>query len=354
MTFYNDEFIIVVDSLNNIYMFQWKNQCLNLFIFNYITQEVEKRVIAEGSLEEYDVSIDDLDNIYIVYQDTNYNLILIILTDNNLERIELTEKSVPLVKNLNILNYGEDFHIIYCVAVLNNTNTYGIYHHLYSDENWLTNKVDEIKVLELLNPFQIATKSNKVFISYYDYKDKEEIYLKHFNCKERKWEETIQLTSGGKFKLYLDLLIINDKINLVYSEEDDGNFVVKYERFSIKKGHINKEIEDTMSNPENCSYPTIIYYDNKIWIVWLEYNNILSRFSENMGESWSPIYLWNESKKEDIIKYKYMNIKDKDNRILNSSFGKMYPDISFIGFGPLDNVKEVPLKKNLIIEPKWF
>lgn len=345
MTFYNDEFVIVIDSFNNIYMFQWKDECLNLFVFSYIMQKMEKRTIVKDSLGKYDVSIDDFDNLHIVYQDTDYNLILIILNNNELEKIKLTEKSIPLVYNLNVLNYNEDFHIIYCIGSSHDKNTYEIYHHLFNGVDWLTNKIDEIKTLKLLNPFQVAKKNDKIFVTYYDYEIEEEIYLNYFDCQENTWKEKTKLTNGGKFKLYLDLLIIEDRINLVYSEEVEGNFVVKYEKFSIEDGYISKEIEDTISNPENCSHPTIIYYDNKMWIVWLEYNNVLSRFSNDMGESWSSIYLWNESKNEDIIKYKYMNIKDKDNRILNNSFGKMYPDISFIGFGPLDNVSKVPLKK---------
>ncbi len=354
MTFFNDEFVIIVDSLNNIHMFQWKDGCINLFMFSYITQKVKKKTIVKNSLEEYDVSIDDYDNIYMVYQDTDYNLILIILENDQLEKIKLTEKSVSLINNLNVLNYNENLHIIYCREMLNETNTYEIFHHLYNGVDWFTNKIDEIKTLKLLNPFQIVKYKKKIFMGYYDYMDKEEVYLKCFNCNENKWGEKVQLTSGGKFKLYLDLFINEDKINLVYSEEFEGNFVIKYERFFLNKDVIKKEAEETISNPENCSHPTIIYYGDEIWIVWLEYNNVLSRYSQNLGDTWSPIYLWNESKNEDIIKYKYVKTKDKASRILNNSFGKMYPEVSFIGFGPLDNVTEVPLKKNIMTGLKWF
>lgn len=349
MTFYSDQLILVEDSLNNIYMFQRKDKSIELLIFNHRTQEVKKKTIVKNILRDYDVSIDDFDNIYMVYQDTNYNLIQLIFEENRVNKIKLTKKTVSLIYNLNIINYNGFIHVFYCNRSSNKEDTYVIYHNLYDGQNWFINKLDEIQTLKLLNPFQIAIKEDNILIGYYDFVGKKEIYLRCYNSKTKIWEEEKQLTNSRNFKLYLDFIVIEDKLNLVYSENVNGNYVIKYERFKFENNTIIKEIEEIMSNPENCSHPTIVYYDRKIWIIWLEHNNILSRYSKNKGENWSPIYLWNESKNENIIKYKFIKNKDKNNRILNSSFGKIYPEVSFIGFGPLDNVTKIPLKNKI----KW-
>ncbi len=89
---------------------------------------------------------------------------------------------------------------------------------------------------------------------------------------------------------------MEDKINLVYSQYYEGNLIIKYERFNYRDGKIDKEKEEILSNPEDAQEPILIYYEEKLWVVWLEYENILSRYSDDYGTTWSSIYLWDESK----------------------------------------------------------
>ena len=42
----------------------------------------------------------------------------------------------------------------------------------------------------------------------------------------------------------------------------------------------------------------------------------------------------------------------EEDRILDYSFGSVYPEIEFIGFGPLDNASEIPVKNKPIKIPK--
>ena len=77
--------------------------------------------------------------------------------------------------------------------------------------------------------------------------------------------------------------------------------------------------EKDISNPGNCQFPTLIYHGKVLWICWVEYNYVASRYSEDNGNTWSDAYLWNESKTEDIVRHKY--ISNINNNILNYSFG---------------------------------
>ena len=133
--------------------------------------------------------------------------------------------------------------------------------------------------------------------------------------------------------LYIDMLLIENKFHIVYCIYDE-NLVVKYERFSYDN-EINHDNEEIISNVGNAMYPTLIYYEDKLWIVWIENENVMSRYSIDQGITWSPIYLWKDSKTKEIVRYKYISNTGNINNILDYSFGTIQPDIGFMGFAIL-------------------
>ena len=347
MTFFKDKMIIVTDSSKNINLFRLVDKELNRYYFDNKTQILNKMKVGKKVFLEYNASIDKEDYIYLIYQDMSFDLILTLLRDREMETIKLTEKPIPEIYYLDIILNDKEPHIFYFILLSEIEKKYRIYHHYFNGVDWITNVVDEIKVDKLLNPMKVIKNNNEIIIGYYDNKEEEQMYIKSFDLKEKKWGEKIQLTNNPIPMLYIDFLLIRDKLNLVYCQYDE-NIVVKYERFNYKDGLVQKEVEKVLSNEENSRHPILIYYEEKIWVVWIEYENIMSRYSDDGGSTWSPIYLWNESKSNDIVKYKYCNSLEVDNNILNYSFGKIRPDISFIGFGPLANITEIPIKKKTI------
>ncbi|NLJ78889.1 MAG: hypothetical protein GX329_05965 [Tissierellia bacterium] len=99
----------------------------------------------------------------------------------------------------------------------------------------------------------------------------------------------------------------------------------------------------TLSNPENPQHPTIIYNNGRLWVSWVEYDNVMSCYSEDMGSTWSPILMWKESKGADIVRYEYRG-KQPDDTILDYSFGNIGQEIDVMGFGPTKKTIEIPLK----------
>ena len=104
-------------------------------------------------------------------------------------------------------------------------------------------------------------------------------------------------------------------------------------------------MEDFISNEGSPSHPTLIYFRNQLWLVWLELNKLFSRSSIDHGQTWGPIYMWNETRNIDFLRYKYITASNEENIQLDYSFGSIYPDIRFLGFGPTNKAVEVPLKK---------
>lgn len=351
MSFYNDNISVINDSFENIYVIQWSEGKISLLYFDKASQSSERKELIDGVQEDYSVEIDSEDNIYLLTQSIDGYLNLSTIKENSKNVIaNLTDKPIPIAFNLNIF-FDEHLHIIYSIMLDDFKNTYRIYHHVLEDNKWISHEVDDIKVDKLLNPFILGNIDDKLVICYYDFIiDEEEIFFKMFDMESNNWSEKIKLTSGFSSKLYIDFIYYKGKMHLVYSEYFEGNLVVKYERFRIEENKVIKEVEKVLSNPENCSYPIIVVYENKLWIVWVEYDSIVSRYSEDQGQSWSNLYLWKESKKEDIVRYKFVdNGKYKKSIKFNYSFGKVFPTVEFIGFGPLVNTMEVPLKKNRYI-----
>ena len=353
MGFYNEKFSILTDSLGNIYNLEWRNGAIIGFCFNSFNGEMEKNEIVNDILEEYDVAIRNDDYIYLVYQGKDNHLYLSTIFKENNEVIQITKSPISNVFNLNMLLDSDEIHIFYEILIDGENKTYRIYHHHYCNNHWNTNIVEEIKVLNMLNPINIISDMGKLFIAFYDIIETEEIFIKIYDIAEQTWLDKTRLTYDSGSKLYLDTLLEKDTLHLTYSRYIEGNLAIVYEKFEIGNNNFNRVKKSLLSNIENGFNPTLVKYQDKLWVIWLEYESILSRYSMDNGEEWSNIYLWKESKYIDFVRYKYSEFPIKDaNKKLNYSFGKVHPDISFLGFGPLDNIIEVPLKKKKLSIPK--
>lgn len=346
MAYFNDKLLLISDSYENIDLFRLLEGKIIRYHFNYETQKHYEEIVAEEASLEYDGSIDNKNTIYIIHQDKRFHLILtLIKRDGRIESFKLTEEPILEVYYLNLIMDDDIPHIVYFVLLPGMEKRYRIYHHYFTGEEWITNIVDDILVRELLNPLKVFKAEKEIILGYYNKIRDEQIYIKKFNLDRKEWGKKIKLTHVEANKLYLDFFVNEASIHLTYCQYIEGNLVVKYERFSYANNSLKKEVEEIISNPENGQEPTLIYYEGRLWVVWIEYENILSRYSEDYGNTWSPIYLWKESRENHIVRYKYEKIENKD-IILNYSFGKITPEIGFIGFGPISNTEEIPLKKN--------
>ncbi|SHI19470.1 hypothetical protein [Sporanaerobacter acetigenes] len=355
MTFYNEKVSILTDSYQNVYSFQWRNKTISTYFFNILSGEMEKKTIVEDSLEEYDIAIGKNDYIYLVYQNLDRHLVLVTMFGDYIDMVILTEEPVSNVYDLSILLDREEIHIFYNVLLNEAEKLYRLYHHHYDDEIWVTNVVEDTKIQQVLNPFCLSLQDYSLFVFYYDYAEEgEEIFLKKYDIVEKKWLEKQRITRGFNSKLYIDILLEENILNIVYSQNFDGNLSIVYEKYNIVGADTVLLKREILSNEENCSYPTIIKYVDKLWVAWIEYDAVLSRYSVDEGEIWSSIYLWERSKNIDVVRYKYVDNSIKEsNKKLNYSFGSIYPDISFIGFGLLEDVQEVPIKKKYRKIPRF-
>jgi len=352
LTYYKDRVSLLSDSYDNVDLFRLVDKEIIRYHFNKRISKNVQLTVAMDVNKEYDVCIDEKNTIYLAYQNLNNDIMLAIIHDDRINKIRLAETSVNEVYYINVVCNDGEPHIFYFRPEKGKAKKYKLYHNYINDKEWIVDVVDEIEVRELLNPFVVYSTKREIITAYYDYDIQgEQIYIKSFNFKDNKWGEKIKLTDSENHKLYVDLICINNKLHLTYCQYEEGNLIVKYDRFNYVDGHIIKEMDEEISNLGSHQDPTLIYFDNKLWISWIEYEKVYSRYSDDNGNTWSSIYLWKESINKSIVRYKYSNCDENNEAIFNYSFGKIKDDIKFIGFGPLENVEEIPLKKKISMKP---
>ncbi len=348
MGFVNQASVLVSDSFGNIYSFLWSEEKIVLVYFDKVLGSTEKTVLIENCSVEFDVVIDKDDTLYVACQKNDGSILLLDYINSTWRTSTLVEANPTKIYNLNITAYEKAVHVVYCVSSVESERRYRVYHHQYEKQAWNTYEVEDIGRKEVLNPFQLYMEKDRLILCYYNQiKNEEQIFLKTFDTFNKKWGASVQLTFGSNSKMYLDILMTSkDNLHLTYSEYIEGNLVVKYEGYRMKGSQVTKTTEGYVSNPANCSYPIFVYNDKKLWVIWTEYDQVVSSFTTDMGNTWSVPYLWKASKEQPFVRYKFLSNDEnlKRNYLLNYSFGREFPAFSFIGFGDLDQATEIPLK----------
>jgi len=347
MAFLTDKWTIARIDLNNMLLVRIiKNEIVLESIMKDI-KENSKEVLAREVLEEYDLAIDSPNHIYIIYQNKEMDLILTTIKNKKVEEVKLTSSPITEVFNLNIIVKDKKIHIIYQIRIQNKEKNYRIDHYYYDGIRWTNYVIEETLAKKALNPLKCISIGDKILLSYYN--SDNSIVLKEFNLDKLEWTGSINLVNTINDKLYLDMLKIENTIHLTYCEFVDGNLIVKYEKSSYHDGEIKKDIGKSISNEGSPYNPTLIFYKQKLWITWIELDKIMSRYSEDNGHNWGPIYMWNNSKKINFVRYKYLDMITEEDIVLDYSFGEIYPEISFMGFGPTDKAIEIPVKKKKLM-----
>ncbi|HHY90403.1 MAG TPA: hypothetical protein GX503_01935 [Clostridiales bacterium] len=356
MPFYNQRNVLLYDRSENVYHFRWNEGKIQYTYFDQQLGRYNTSTLVEDCALEFDAVIDERDHIYFIYQRTDGNLLLMVYSGDEWNTSLLGEFQKGNIANLNILEHQGKIHILYCVSDDEENRLYHVYHHFYEEGSWKSNSLGEIRTKGILNPFQFIKHKEYLIFGFYNLVNQEEqIFIKWFNTIEAQWESTMRLTNNFNGKLYLDILVLKDGVlHLAYSEYVEGNLVIKYEKYKIEESKASKISEHVLSNPANASYPSFVAQADKLWVVWTEYDQVMSCFTVDQGLTWSQPYLWKETKEYKFFRYKFYTNNERIQNYyqLSHAFGKDYPEFSFVGFGDIQNAVEVPKKKEETGEEK--
>lgn len=341
LAFYNNKVIALELDKENLYLFQNNKNEIFMNHFDYKSNINKKEIICKDCNGEFDITIID-GSIYLIYQDLLRNLNLTIITNNNITNITMTEEPIDKIYELNIFHTNNQLNMVYLKLLSAVEKKYRVVHHFIDEEDWVNQNVIDVKADQALNPIKIIKSDDNIILCFYN---DNEINIMELNSIDSKWKEPIKLSVDNYRRLYLDAMKLEDDLHLVYSQYQNHNYVIMYERYKYNSGDPILESKEVISNESNCTNPTLILYDDVMWIVWNESNRLYSRFSTDYGRIWSSIYYWKDSIDSDLIRAKYLNDTSKKYFKFDYSFGTLSPEIKFIGFGPLQNVDEVSDKK---------
>lgn len=341
MAFFTDKWVIANINGKKILLVRSSKKGLILeeIVENSSANKIE---FISRILEEYDATMDGPDNIYIIYQDLDMHLVITAIRGSNREDIKLTSEPMPELYNLYISVEDNNINIIYIVK-LKDPEKFSIYHHYYKENKWDTFIVSDIIATKLLNPIKVVKDKKGLKIIYIN--RNKEICISSFDFDNLVWSEPVKLVDNEDELVYLDMIIIDEIYHIVYCQYIDYKMVIKYEKIKDDNEELIIYNEEIISNTGSPSYPTLLLYENKLWVVWIDSDKIYSRKSIDEGKNWGSLLVWQESRNIDLVRYKYLTLLQEKNTIIDYTFGSIHPEIRFLGFGPEDKAREVATKK---------
>lgn len=348
MAFLNTNNSILIDSKGNIYNFSLIRSGIELIIHKKSTSDADKSIIINEAILEYDVSINEHDEIDLICKKKDKSLSIYSLSNNEWKESEISKEVDYDICGIKIVTVDKTRHIFYYMRSVQDSERLNIYHHYLKDRKWHTNIIKDIYLSEIIKPIEVIKHNNDLIIGYYDLgRFSEDIFISKFDMIKDNWSKPFNITDDRKLKLYLDILQVEDYIHITYSEYQEENLVIKHKKIKKDFSDVLISIEGEISNKANCTYPTLIYSMDLLWNVWTEYESVVSAYSKDNGETWSNPYVWSDSKKINFTRGKFITTQSdlKDNHIMNYCFIRTYPELSFLGFGDLTQAVESIKKK---------
>lgn len=326
MAFYNNKVVAGEVLSDGIYLIRIVKGQIHMDYIKESSNSFTKVVLANDVEIEFDVDLDGkfLD---VVYINKNHDLI-IFNAHEGLEDSMILENLKNKTFYLYLLNI-EDYKNIFYMQRTENKYIYKIVHLVVGKKSITKKIVDKVETYEIINPFRVINDGMNLIIAYY-YKN--QVCIKGYDYSSHSWSSSITLTDNRN-KLYLDIMKNRDILHLVYCDYEDERFRIKYERFVIKDDFILKEREVNITDLGNNTDPMLILVLDTLWITWRESNEIISKYSNDNGLTFNETIRWEDTKKMDLVKYKYITDIKNEKTIIQQAYGTINKDIRFVGFG---------------------
>lgn len=346
MGFINWSETIVRKANGDILTFYIKDKNLFLREFKYKDKlNNSNQIISNVFDNEFDIKIDDTDKIYGICVIENGEVAYLYTDkDNNIKHRKLFDYDnkryvlkYPYIKKIDL-----SIHIIYYIQDISDNRIWSIINHYFDGSSWIESNIDFIVSFPIINSFIITCKNNMLNIFYLNLIGGiEEVFFSRFSPLTKEWSKPLQITNTNNKKIYLNVL--QDEMNfyhITWSEFVNENLVVKYTNCYLKEDMLDKTNIISLSDPSNCSFPTIIKTGETLWDIWVQMNKLYRSYSFDYGKTWSKASVDSESIDIDFIRYRFIsnNYDDLINFKLCNTFGTIYPKISFIGF---KNIKRI-------------
>ena len=184
----------------------------------------------------------------------------------------------------------DNIHMFYYVYSPKFTNSAVIFHQYKNNEGqWIENQIDFVN-FNILNQFYIVFNYNIPTIFYLNLVDNyEQVFYSTFDYNNLSWSNPIQLTNTASNKLYLNILKIpdSDMYHLVFCENTNDQYSVKYLNFNVKDNILVQNISCFITEPSLYTFPSLIMENSILYCMWVSFDKLFTSFSKDFGKTWS-------------------------------------------------------------------
>lgn len=320
MPFIRDYEILLHKSSNYISKITCNN---NLEISNLSCKGnlISKSTLLPGKFSFLDLHFDinDKNSIYGIVNDKKGSLIYFYINEKIIVKNTFLkyDKNLYTIKFIYINKNKDNVNVLYYLIDNSNPKNCKLIHYNYADNTFIKNTVANISY-DILTNFNVIFDDNFMYIFYLNIiNNHSELFFNKFDLSNRTWSTPIQITNTKKQKVYLSVIQDSKKIfHITFSENNMSKYHCMYLKLILQNSKIFIKNYVTIDNTITCTFPSITKYNNKIYIHWIEYDDLYATYSTDNGSTWSCVFSPTKEKDFTFLRCYYKN--DSKNFINNS------------------------------------
>ncbi|MDO5517087.1 MAG: hypothetical protein Q4F66_05990 [Clostridium sp.] len=294
---------------------------INLYIYDNNFRLLSSKELLDGdfSFLDYWFDIDINNNVYGIINDKkgtllSYNITNKYLIKNSLLKYNPDEKFIKFVY---INSNTERTNIFYYIFNTDTPYSGSLIHHYKINNIWYTHVIDSISYNVLTN-FVVVYDNHDIPIVFY-YKlshGVEELFISIFDADSNSWCTPIQITDSRKAKIYLS--VIKDYRNcyhILFSENNSNKYYCTYINGYINNYNFNISNSLVISDTVACTFPNILESQGRLYAHWVEYHNLYVGFSDDYGNKWNKVMIYNDSLENPFVCCNYHSNCIEENTI---------------------------------------
>lgn len=316
-------------------------------------------VIAKEVLKDFTLHIDYKDKLHLIYQTRNGELRYMRFNGHEWSNQVLTsyDPSEYMIRYPSIAVMEKKVHVVFAINTILNCGVWVLYHYYWNGEIWNTYEICTINGEKHISPFQIDITNSNLHLCYRTYNEQHgRIYYTSFAEDQNGWSTPDIITAGSQDYNFPTILAYSDSyIHFAFTSLIHSNLHVQYVKKSThQKRNIQMKEQVLSVSNSNCTYPIIMSIEKKLWILWLQNEQIMGAYSENSGDSWNSPKIIDSNDKKQIHLYAYFTNRRQEKDYFKSTyiFGVIQPNLSILIVNQNEKNDIVKTKPPATITPK--
>ena len=287
------------DNENNLWKFMINKNGDLIYQVMYTDDKWTNENKIDEKVLEFTVSIDDKENIHIIYSKDDELKYCFYDRDKWYGKaIYEFDSSNNDVSELKLIVIEDYINILFLFKNKNNFLVDNIIHYMWSGDKCLESKVCDIDHLSGLdNHYNIeVTEKNEIILFFINYKGNEKkINISIF--RDGKWSESKVLYTIKGEKIDFATMILKDGIHLLNFSKDSDVYVIEDVYMNFNEEMIYYKIEES---DLEINEVILIEKEGVIWAIWNREDEIVGSFLE---EEWKEPFKLCDEKKSELIMY---------------------------------------------------